>query len=873
MRAAIEIVSDELEHFNLLHVYSQYLLEKGKTDECEQVLLRAISHARQMKNHHHRSRAFVRLIKIFVQQQQIEKAELLAKEIDSSYDKAEALASIAVSLVLDQQWERAEKMIRQIQEPIPLVDALSKLAVALMQIQQPEKANTLFVEAEKVAQRIDHILYRELSLITVANALKQVGQWERVEMVARQIERSDSSNYPTSLLVIVRAFLQARWWERAEEVAREIEESIYRVYAFDELAYAFWQDCQWEKALSAIEIAKASARRISYEYENTGLIRVAQMLNNMHQWEQAEALFGEIANPAEWEIAELAMVLVKKADLFMCDEQRARASEVLVQAEEFAQKIEKSSQRVQVLSAIAIALWNNQQWEQAEIMLAKAEVAACKGKESQILTLGSLVKVLVYSQQWERAEIVAQQVIDPNERTYILQDLFLSLWQAQEWTRAESVLTQAEAAARDPLADSVQVPCMLSKIAQLWRQVQRWEQAEEAVQGINLYYMGDETREVLKTLAQSQQWERFVILARTIESPFDRASIMSEIAQEIIPMQQSERALMLLADAEEAAFKIEGLEHQTVKILSSIALSLWQLGQWERAMSILVAAENASKRKKANVHDTQILQEVINVLVSIQKWEREKSPMSEDMASHVRDIVLAHREQQWERFEKIILAEEKEVVRELSLKDLAIALSEVQRWEQAEKLVAALSTPSNQAFVLGWIAHKLIQEQQWCRAEDFLSCAENIVQNRASDYSGTLAWLARIYAQGRHWEKVENIIKLIKRNKSKNSDFKSIVEYLVQDQCWDKAEELTFSIDEETYDRKEAVKILAKALGEAQQWSRLIALLQRIWLLAETREQAFCMPDPLYELVKQYPWLGVQFYNVFVTEKSWLAHQ
>jgi tetratricopeptide (TPR) repeat protein len=264
---------------------------------------------------------------------------------------------------------------------------------------------------------------------------------------------------------------------------------------------------------------------------------------------RAEALARSIIAPDRQ-----AQALVAVAGALAQAGQHEQAAAVAARAETVARSIIAPGQQAKALVAVAEALARASQREQAAAVAARAETVArsITAPDRQAQALVDVAGALARAGQHEQAAAVARSITHPSQQAQALVDVARALAQAGQHEQAAAVAARAETVARSIITPHQQARVLV---------------------------------DVARALAQAGQREQAATVARSITIPDRQAQALVDVARALARASRHEQAAAVAARAETVARSITA-PGQQAEALVAVAGALAQAGQHEQAAAV-----------------------------------------------------------------------------------------------------------------------------------------------------------------------------------------------------------------------------------------------------------------------------------------------
>jgi tetratricopeptide (TPR) repeat protein len=618
------------------------------------------------------------------------------------------------------------------------------------------------------------------------------------------------------------------------------------------------------------------------------------------------------------ELAELVTIPGRKVSILIqlaeqLAEQEGQGTEhleLLTRATVVAHTIEDSHSQANAFSELGVALFQAQQWEQAEALWSEAKEVIDQWNDHfwRSVMLKFLGLAFARIQQWERAKSVIDTITDSDKRVEALGNLGRDLAQAQQWERARSVWAEAEKVI-STIEKNYERANALSILGAALAQAQQWKQAEglctEAREIIDMMQDGYTREQPLRELesalrclatafAQGQRWERAESVIDAITDSGERAKALSSLGAALIQAQEWERAERIIntikdsekrdADLQTLVVAFTSIQHwerakemiDTITdsdVLSKLGVELTQVQQWKQAEVVWTKIEKEVRARK--IHESyerdNALQALVTAFTEAQQWESAEGVISmiEDNKSRTKALsklgIALTQAQQWERtavlwaeIEEMILNMEDRSERTKALAELGVTLVGAQQWERAEGIIRTIDDSGTHLDAIAQLAMALTRAQQWERAEALWAEAEDIIQTLRDGYRrvGALRGLGAVLAQAQQWERAERIVSMIEDSFWRDRPLAELGVALAKAQQRERAERVTRMITD-SYWRSWSLQNLGAAFAQVQQRERAEALWAEAEELAHTVEgerQSYALQDLGAVLAQAQQW-------------------
>ncbi|GHO89137.1 caspase family protein [Dictyobacter formicarum] len=606
------------------------------------------------------------------------------------------------------------------------------------------------------------------------------------------------------------------------------------------------------------------------------------------------------------------------------DSKQAEGMQMFLWAISIAQHMEHTSARASALCAIAEALAQAQQWEQAAEIAGQAIVVAREIDDAyyHAKAMIGMAKVLAQAQRWKQMVVVVREFKGAYDRTIVLCWIAEALVQMQQRDQAVALARQAVALARriDDVSARARV---LRGIAKVLARAQQWEQAatiagQVIAEAREIKSVSDRShtlREIAEVLVLVQQWEQAVVVARQavgvareIEDPYDCVYALCGIAEALVQAQQWEQAAKIAGQTIAVAREIDDASDR-VGALSEIAKVMVQAQQWEQATAIAGQAAEIARKIKDPYARAGALNGMAEVMVQVQQWEQAAIVMKQTEAAimrmrnasnHARALngiakVMAQA-QQWEQATEMA-GQATEIAREIedvsarirALRRIAEVSVQAQQRKQATAIAGEaaevarkIKDPYNYVETLSGIAKVLAQAQQWEQAAAIAEQTRAVaweIEN-TSNRAEALSEVAKTFVQAQQWEQATMLAKQAADVYREIDDLynltrslREIAEDMLLEQQGDQAIALVKQAAtvarwiEDASDRVRALSEIAKMLARVQQWEQAVKIAGQTIVVAREIEDASARAGALREIAEV--WALVQQWEqaVAVTEE------
>jgi hypothetical protein len=421
------------------------------------------------------------------------------------------------------------------------------------------------------------------------------------------------------------------------------------------------------------------------------------------------------------------------------------------------------------------------------------------------------------------------------------------------------------------LARSIEAPDKqverLRSLTKTLAEVQNWELAEKVARSIiKIEMQALALIELGSSLARAQNWERaervwrqVEEITRSISEPDKRDKVLKELDR--VQMRKLiNREYSIITGANQAkawvdlANQFAGVQtwEQAGKIVRSIIKDNMRAGVWGELIAALVKVQRHKLAKIVHIKTEEIVRsltesdEQANALRKLANWQAKAQRWGqvEDVRYSIarcggctgplREFVANWQSeaQNWEQIEEVVLSIKDDYRQAAVLSMLAEALTKAQSWEQAEKVACSIKGRYQRAIALSELAEALTHIQGWKQAEPL-------------------------------WKQVEEVARAIKDSYQQAHALRELVRALAHVQRWEQAEVIMHSI-KDSYIQVNALQSLVESLLMHGHHERVISLVQRSWLRAETKTFALQIFSAVIPgLLALQPEQGIAFYQAF----------
>jgi tetratricopeptide (TPR) repeat protein len=586
-------------------------------------------------------------------------------------------------------------------------------------------------------------------------------------------------------------------------------------------------------------------------------------------------------------LAELITNLERRAEVFTLlashvaaqSGREREAEQLFLQTERVIGSISGDWRRAKPLAELAAVLGQAGRWQEAERVIGSIPAEGWRAKP-----LAELAAALGQAGRWQEAERVIGSISDEGRRAKPLAKRAAVLGQAGHWQEAERVIgsISVEWMRAEPLAELAAV----LRQAGRWQEAERiWQEAERVIGSIS-----DDWRpaEVLAkraaALGQARHWQEAERVIGSISDDWRRAGELAKLAAALGQAgrwQEAERVIGSISD-----------EGSRANPLAELAAVLGQAGHWQEAERIWQEAERVIGSISDDWRRAGELAKLVAALGQARHWQEaermwqeaervigsisDEGSRAEPLAELAAALGQARRWQEaervWQEAERVIGSILDKGQRGEALAKLAGVLAQAGRWSEAERMIGSISDDWRRALALTWLAGALAQAQCWQEAERVIGFISGKRQRALA-----LTWLAGALAQAQCWQEAERMIGSISNEGWRAEPLAELAGVLAQagrwqeaGRVWQEAERVIGSISRERGQRGEALRNLADALAKHNEQERLLSLIHRWWLQADTRDEAIDLLPLAFGLIPLHPNIGMAFYNAFAWVDNFL---
>jgi len=494
-------------------------------------------------------------------------------------------------------------------------------------------------------------------------------------------------------------------------------------------------------------------------------------------------------------------------------------------------------------------------------------------------------RLLVLLRREQEAIGLAELLTNERRKVRALSEIALQL-REQVSLQADwlGLLQRAEQVALG-IQNSYQQACTLGELGQALAQVgeaervaQIWQQAEQVVFRIEDSQQQAKALSMLgQALAQAGQWQQAEQIISRIEDSYEQAKALSMLGQALAQIGQWQQAEQIISRID------YGYEH--TKALSALSRALAQAGQWQQAEQVVFRIEDSYEQAEALSMLGQALAQAGETRRAELLWQQTEQIISRIKDSYGKAEVLSALSRalaqagQWQQAEQVVfrIEDSYEQAEALSMLGQALAQAgETRRaellWQQTEQIISRIKDSYGKAEVLSALSRALAQAGQWQQAEQVVFRIED-----SYEQAKALSMLSQALAQAGQWQQAEQVVFRIEDSYKQAEALSMLGQALAQTVetssaalLRQQAEQIISRI-EDSQEHVMALASVAKALAQAGRYNDLLHLIQRFWLLARTREEAFERFYLATHFIQKYPELGIAFFEGFTWVDAFLA--
>ena len=873
--------------------------EKGESDP---IFLRTHEIINSIKDDKENTDALAQLVEALAHAQQWEQSLSVAHSIKlrdrntrfvyfDSEPKTRAFGTIAVSLVDAQHLEQALNVSHFMDSGQEKVQVLIEIASALTRrLQRRKEALQLWKEAKDMA-----------SLLPTGLSGTRDGQLEH----------------------LTTALVEAQLWKQAESVARLIDIGTSKVRAITTLATALTKAQQEEQAAEFWHEAEAIAISIRNDYEQSLALRIlAVSLAEIGLLNQAINMARTIKRDQQ-----KALTLTELAALLFENKQQKQALILSRKAERIINALIKNNEKSDELTELMTMLIKAKQWEYAETIWIRAKTFYSSWEQDfeRNYKLGSLADALIEAQQWEKAEIVVQVIDSGKDKAEALSELAIGLLKVGEQVQARRLLGEIEQILSSFDETSYPKTFALQNLATALLEVQQWKEAESVAYSIEEKPQKSSTLIGLAAaLYQSHLteraealWKDAEIVIRTIENSYTRIDGYTVLASELAKTQKEVQVQSLWSEIESIAHHLEAGTWK-MRALHSVVQHKIQLH--EPVEELLLEAESVyNSIEKSSFDKGYAFDVLISALVDARCWEWvERLVISmnqfhyeaigacgklidclvetgqEERVEHItrsikdngmknsilnKFVSALAKTHQWKHAGVVARSIRNTTEKARAFRELVAEFAQDQQWEKAKKIAFSIKDDDTRAQALTELIAALVDAQQWDLVDVLLDQAMFLILSIEHYSSRKLYLLTRLaipLTKGLYtertdtlWQQAEMIVHSTLYRDDKEQGLQIIVEALIESQMLKRAEVVAFGM-EEGYQKAKVFKELAHILFSSREYEQLLALIQNVWLQAETRDYTLEILDLALPFVPIQSELGIAFYKALVWTDTFL---
>lgn len=622
--AVTQIIADPFWRVTALAAQVPALAHAGQHERARQVSIDAETTARTAVDRLNRSNALSEVAQALAAAGQWGRAEAIAISL-ASWHRSESLAALAGALAQAEQLDRARTVAATVTDPVHAVQALLAVAAAAAQAGNLQESRRLANEARTGAAAVPDWRDRAVALAAVSGALHQVGAHRDAVRTAEEAQGAASAGTAAAwqalvLADLIPALADGGHLERAEQIAAEvqgaattIDDAADRSLVLAALAAALHSTGHGERAARLAGDAHAAAVGVAdLDDRHDAIVTVAGTLSAAGALEPAATIAKNISDPY-WRaltLAELVPALVHAG-------RTAHAQQITTEIAALADVVDEPEERIRVLAALSVALADVGHIARAHIVAADVEAVArnIDDVEWRARVMAHLVGAGGHPERIREltatVEALAQQIADAHARAGVLIGLAHRLAGAGHFASATQIIRGlAEPAAKasalaelartltgryqleqaiqaaveaEAVAHRVTEPedldWTMNAVARAFVSVGHHRYAEHIARqtGRPRPGMNGLLKDLSKAFAEGGLWDRAEAMARMITFPDYQAAALAVVARALADTKQPERALRIVADAQNVNQCATNSEYQA-STLSVLAGALSSAG-------------------------------------------------------------------------------------------------------------------------------------------------------------------------------------------------------------------------------------------------------------------------------------------------------
>jgi tetratricopeptide (TPR) repeat protein len=616
-------------------------------------------------------------------------------------------------------------------------------------------------------------------------------------------------------------------------------------------------------------------------------------------------------------LAELITDSAKKVDVFILigsyfatqAGREREARQMFTRAEERAKTIEDEHVFASTLLDLVSAFARLGQWEEAATI-----VIFITSEWEHDAALVVLATAYAQAQQWQQAEAAIASIQGDAKREEALVALTSAYAQAGLWSQCERWI--AAITEKQPHNDA------LVALASAYAQAGQWQEAEQCITSIldmqqhaeALTALASAYGKVGQSAQATQAWRQAEQCIALITDDWKRAVAMMALAAIYAQTGSGTQAKQAWLQTEQYVTAIQG-EYWHAKAVEALSIAYAQAGYWSQAEETIASISDQWRRVKVLVmlatscvqarqlqRARRVWQQAEAIITSVQGNPRRVMVMAALAAAYTLAGQGRKAHQAWQQAEATIASIPGDLGRAEAAAALAMAYTQMGQTPQAEATIAFMQGTGEGTEVLVALATAYAQAGQWTQAEETIASIQD-----AWGHDKAMAALATAYAQTGQWQQAEQSIDSIANRWQRIKAQVALVDayaragqtqqatqiyqqveatiastedkwghIMVADTIattlattyaqsgqWQLAEEKAIASIQDEDARADALKILADALTRHNEYEKLLRLVHRWWLEADTNDKAIRLFPLAFGFIAHYPDVGAAFQAPF----------
>jgi len=566
---------------------------------------------------------------------QLNKAQVIAEEIEFEWAKAHILGEVALALYEQRKRNRAKHVAKQALAAVKKIGYERDRAIALKEMTMVFIKMSMFDQAVAVAVAIENEQAKAEALGEVALVLTQLGQIDEAMTAIRIVgDEKVQSNVLINMTLIL---VKLGQFDQALSATMTIKGEENRAKVVKELVQALMQAGEKARALSVANLVLAVGETIENDWGKAFMLKaMAMALVQSGQFDQALTVVEAIRN--DWDRAtalkEVALAVAEKGEEIRAISiaNRALAVAEIVGSESL--QLEARSNLFQVLVTVgefdqalkAVEAISNE-WSKAAALKEAVLALAQSGNLDRALAITEVIEdywnkaaalmevtlVLLQSEQFDQALTLAEVIEDDRYKAKTLREIVLTLVEKGEEIRAVAVADKALAIAKVVGDEALQLHTLGSMIL-VQIKIGQFDQALRMTETIrnewNKVKVLEEVAEVLAQMGERAYatWvaNRALMFVEMVMDKGDKALALKKVAQLLVLTGEKDRALVIVNQASTLAKMVKD-EDDKAFLLKEVSLVLAQAGQFDKALRVAKSIEKKSDRATALSEVSQIL--------------------------------------------------------------------------------------------------------------------------------------------------------------------------------------------------------------------------------------------------------------------------